>query len=121
MPGVIGIVCDLPMKFRSVIAILAALVATSFAMEQPSFHTKGTRTGPLRPGEYGGNRDFSPRGPVVVLVSLPQQTMHVYRNGHSRRPLKHQQRQQGQLHATRRIQYSRQEGNHYSKTYDNAF
>ena len=48
--------CDLPMKFRPVIAIFAALVATSFAMDQPSFHTKGAPTGkpsgPLKPGEY---------------------------------------------------------------------
>jgi hypothetical protein len=72
-------------KFRSVIAIFAALVATSFAMEQPSSHTKGTPTGkptgPLKPGEYWWKPDLSPRGPVVALVSLPQQTMYVYRNG----------------------------------------
>jgi hypothetical protein len=73
------------MKFRPVIAILAVLVATSLAMEQPSFHTKGSPTGkptgPLRPGEYWWKSRLSPRGPVVVLVSLPQQTMNVYRNG----------------------------------------
>jgi len=73
------------MKFVSVIAVFAALVATSFAMEQPSFHTKGTPTGkptgPLKPGEYWWKPGLSPRGPVVVLVSLPQQTMYVYRNG----------------------------------------
>ena len=73
------------MKFRSVIAIFAALVTTSLAMEQPSFHTKGAPTGkptgPLKPGEYWWKPRLSPRGPVVVLVSLPQQTMHVYRNG----------------------------------------
>jgi hypothetical protein len=33
------------MRFQSVIAIFAALVASSFAMEQPSFHTKGVPTG----------------------------------------------------------------------------
>ena len=33
------------MKFQPVIAIFAALVATSFAMDQPSFHTKGAPTG----------------------------------------------------------------------------
>jgi hypothetical protein len=73
------------MKFQSVIAIFAALVATSFAMDQPSFHTKGTPTGKptgtLRPGEYWWKPQLSPRGPVVALVSLPQQTMYVYRNG----------------------------------------
>ena len=77
--------CDLQMKFGPVIAIFAARVATSFAMERLSFHTKGTPsgkpTGPLRTGECWWKPGLSPRGPVVVLVSLPQQTMHVYRNG----------------------------------------
>jgi len=66
------------MKFRIVVAIFATLVATSFAMERPSFHTKGTPTGnptgPLKPGEFWWKPELSPRGPVVVLVSLPQQT-----------------------------------------------
>ena len=73
------------MKFQPVIAIFAALVATSFAMDQPSFHTKGAPTGkptgPLKPGEYWWKPGLSPRGPVVALVSLPQQTIYVYRNG----------------------------------------
>ena len=50
-------------------------------MDQPSFHTKGAPvgkpTGPLKPGQYWWKPGLSPRGPVVVLVSLPQQTMHV--------------------------------------------
>jgi hypothetical protein len=73
------------MKFRSIIAVYAALVATSFAMDQPSFHTKGVPTGkptgPHKPGECWWKPELSPRGPVVMLVSLPQQTMYVYRNG----------------------------------------
>jgi L,D-transpeptidase catalytic domain len=73
------------MKFLPAIAIFASLVATSFAMDQPSFHTKGAPTGkptgPLKPGQYWWKPGLSPRGPVVVLVSLPQQTIHVYRNG----------------------------------------
>ena len=73
------------MKFQAVIAIFASIVATSLGMDQPSFHTKGTPTGkptgPVKPGEYWWKAGLSPRGPVVVLVSLPQQTMHVYRNG----------------------------------------
>ncbi|QJE94913.1 L,D-transpeptidase [Luteolibacter luteus] len=55
------------------------------AMAQPSFHTKGSPTGkptgPLKPGEYWWNPQMSPAGPVVVLVSLPLQTISVYRNG----------------------------------------
>jgi len=33
------------MKFQPVIAIFAALVASSFAMDQPSFNTRGAPTG----------------------------------------------------------------------------
>jgi hypothetical protein len=73
------------MKFVAVIVAFIALLATSDAVERPSFHTKGSPTGkpsgPLKPGEYWWNPQLSPDGPVMVLVSLPQQMMHVYRNG----------------------------------------
>jgi hypothetical protein len=64
---------------------LTAQPAFAAPMPQPSFHTKGSPTGkptgPLKPGEYWWNPRVSPAGPVVLLVSLPLQTMHVYRNG----------------------------------------
>jgi hypothetical protein len=73
------------MKILTAVAISIALLTASHAMERPSFHTKGTPTGKptgtLKPGEYWWNPQLSPNGPVVVLVSIPQQTMHVYRNG----------------------------------------
>ncbi|MFZ1219151.1 MAG: L,D-transpeptidase [Chthoniobacterales bacterium] len=79
------------MKTRHIITAAIALIAltaqSAFAapMPQPSFHTKGTATGkptgPLKPGEYWWNPRVSPAGPVVLLVSLPLQTMSVYRNG----------------------------------------
>jgi len=73
------------MKTYSALLLSLALIAGSFAMEKPSFHTKGSPTGKptgtLKPGEYWWNPQLSPSGPVVVLVSIPQQTMHVYRNG----------------------------------------
>src|ERR1700747_2036942 len=73
------------MKFLTILAISVLLLTASQAMEKPSFHTKGTPTGKptgtLKPGEYWWNPQLSPSGPVVVLVSIPQQTMHVYRNG----------------------------------------
>ncbi len=54
-------------------------------MEKPAGHTKGTPTGgptgPLKPGEYWWKPELSPSGPVMILVSIPEQTMHVYRNG----------------------------------------
>jgi len=67
------------------LATLLAPSASPAPMPQPSFHTKGSPTGkptgPLKPGEYWWNPKVSPAGPVVLLVSLPLQTMHVYRNG----------------------------------------
>ena len=72
------------MKFiRTILALLCAALTASAA--QPASHTKGTPTGrptgPLKPGEYWWNSRISPAGPVVVLVSLPLQTINVYRNG----------------------------------------
>jgi hypothetical protein len=35
----------------------------------------------LKHGEFIWRPELSPRGPVVALVSLPHQIVHVYRNG----------------------------------------
>jgi hypothetical protein len=35
----------------------------------------------LKPGEYVWEPELSPEGPVTILVSLPEQMAHVYRNG----------------------------------------
>lgn len=35
----------------------------------------------LKPGEYTWHPDRQPTGPVAVVVSLPEQLVHVYRNG----------------------------------------
>ena len=73
------------MKLSRLLAISTIFMATSFAMQQPSFHTKGTPTGQptgkLKPGEYWWHPEISPQGPLMVLISIPEQTMHVYRNG----------------------------------------
>src|SRR5437867_10276973 len=73
------------MKFLKIFALAVALLTTAQAVQKPSAHTKGTPTGkptgPLKPGEYWWNPQLSPSGPLMVLVSIPQQTMHVYRNG----------------------------------------
>jgi hypothetical protein len=73
------------MKAFRFVALLALLLPAGFAMEKPSGHTAGSPTGtpsgPLKPGEYWWHPEVSPSGPVVALVSIPQQVMHVYRNG----------------------------------------
>jgi L,D-transpeptidase-like protein len=73
------------MKFLTVLAISVGVLTASQAMERPSFHTKGTptgkATGTLKPGDYWWNPQLAPSGPVVALVSIPQQMIYVYRNG----------------------------------------
>ncbi|HEY7001550.1 MAG TPA: L,D-transpeptidase [Candidatus Udaeobacter sp.] len=73
------------MRFLTILTICAGLLTASQAMEKPSFHTKGTPTGKptgaLKPGEYWWKPQLSPSGPVVALVSVPQQIIYVYRNG----------------------------------------
>jgi L,D-transpeptidase catalytic domain len=67
----------------SAIFSLSALLATSSLYGQA--HTKGKEVSPLartlKPGDYIWHPEVSPNGPVVVLVSLPDQLLYVYRNG----------------------------------------
>lgn len=73
------------MKFLSILAISIALLTNAQAVEKPAAHTKGTPTGKptgaLKPGEYWWKPQLAPSGPLMVLVSVPEQIMHVYRNG----------------------------------------
>src|SRR3954465_2693371 len=73
------------MKLLKLLALSVTLLTTVQAMQQPSSHTKGIPTGKptgqLKPGQYWWQPQLSPSGPLMVLVSIPEQTMHVYRNG----------------------------------------
>jgi L,D-transpeptidase catalytic domain len=73
------------MKLLKILAVSVALLTTVQAVQQPASHTKGTPTGKptgqLKPGQYWWHPELSPSGPLMVLVSVPEQTMHVYRNG----------------------------------------
>jgi len=73
------------MKHLAFAAVFVSLLTAAPAMDRPSFHTKGSPTGkptgPLKPGEYWWHPEISPQGPLTILVSIPEQMMHVYRNG----------------------------------------
>ena len=73
------------MKLLRLLALFAVLISTAQEVGKPSAHTKGTPTGkptgPLKPGEYWWRPQLSPSGPLIVLVSVPEQVTHVYRNG----------------------------------------
>ena len=67
--------------------IVAAAISFLFTAPESraQAHTKGrpvAATSPtLKPGDYAWHPEVSPAGPVVVLVSLPDQILYVYRNG----------------------------------------
>ena len=114
------------MKSKTILisaVVFLALIANG-AMPQPSFHTKGSPTGkptgPLKPGEYWWKPQLSPSGPLVVLVSVPEQSMHVYRNGILIGRSSVSTGSNG--HATPGGVFSilEKKQEHYSKTYDNA-
>jgi hypothetical protein len=73
-----------------VLPALATLAVVVFTLARPltanaSGHTKGRAVQPFtsefKPGDYVWHPEISPAGPVVIIVSLPEQRMYVYRNG----------------------------------------
>jgi len=78
----------LPMRHPSflaatIFAAISFLFVTTKSYAQA--HTKGRAVAPfnatLKPGDYAWHPELSPTGPVVVLVSLPDQVLYVYLNG----------------------------------------
>jgi L,D-transpeptidase catalytic domain len=67
------------------IALLVALLFATSPNVTVAGHTKGRAVPPLtpglKPGDYIWHPEISPTGPVVIIVSLPEQRMYVYRNG----------------------------------------
>jgi hypothetical protein len=67
----------------TILTVLGLQFATPNSYAQA--HTKGTPVQPftptLKPGDYAWHPEVSPAGPVVLLVSLPDQLLYVYRNG----------------------------------------
>ena len=112
------------MKLVTILALSSALLTTAPAVEKPSAHTRGTPTGKptgaLKPGEYWWNPKLSPNGPLMVLVSVPEQVMHVYRNGIliGRSTVSTGSKGHATPGGVFEILEKKQE--HYSKKYDNA-
>jgi hypothetical protein len=69
---------------RKAAPLLVLILAMSVTANAAS-HTKGRSVHPLttefKPGDYIWYPEVSPAGPVVIIVSLPEQQMYVYRNG----------------------------------------
>jgi hypothetical protein len=72
---------------RNCVALLLLVSAMVSAGQTPPKNTSTMGTAKtilpsqLKPGEYAWHPEFSPKGPVVLIVSLPEQLAYVYRNG----------------------------------------
>lgn len=64
---------------RQVIGGLSA--AAAIAAAGGASAERFVSTAPLKPGEFVWTPERAPEGPVVMIVSLPEQLVHVYRNG----------------------------------------
>jgi hypothetical protein len=70
---------------KSQLLLLMVLILALPLTAAAAGHTKGRAVRPLtsefKPGDYVWHPEVSPAGPVVIIVSLPEQKMYVYRNG----------------------------------------
>ena len=66
-----------------IVSVFVGLVAPALATA--SNFTEGNEVAPfpdeLKPGDYIWHPEISPAGPVVVVISVPDQQMYVFRNG----------------------------------------
>ena len=74
----------------------------------------------LKPGEFIWRPEVSPRGPVVVVVSLPEQLVHVYRNGVAIAVSTCSTGKPGNRTPTGVFTILEKRKEHYSSTYNNA-
>ena len=74
----------LKLKHPIVCAACTLVLLVGLSSSALSAFTKGRGVAPfaseLKPGEYIWHPEVSPAGPVVIIVSLPDQVMYVYRN-----------------------------------------
>src|SRR5262245_51928985 len=70
---------------RFITGAVASLLAAPFSDAVGGRFTKGRKVAPFpkefKRGDYVWHPEISPAGPVVVLVSLPDQCLYVFRNG----------------------------------------
>ena len=70
-----------PIDRRTALIRLAALGAAPFVLARGSHAEFVKEIHALQPGEFTWHPERSPQGSVAVVVSLPEQRTHVYRNG----------------------------------------
>ena len=74
----------------------------------------------LKPGEFTWHPERSPKGPVAVIVSVPEQLVHVYRNGVRIAVSTCSTGKPGHETPTGVFTVLEKDKNHHSSTYNNA-
>ncbi len=80
----------------------------------------GTDPKSLKPGQFIWDADASPKGPLVIIVSLPEQRARVYRNGVSIGVAAVSTGRPGHVTPTGVFTILNKDKDHRSKTYNNA-
>lgn len=100
---------------------VVALAASSLVMAADrSFAAGVAAIEAMKPGEFIWRPEVSPRRPVVIVVSLPEQLVHVYRNGVTIGVSTCSTGKPGSRTPTGVFTILQKNADHYSSTYNNA-
>jgi len=100
---------------------LLGIISTSLvAWEEKASAMDLATIAALKPGEFIWRPEISPRGPVVILVSLPHQIVHVFRNGLAIAASTCSTGARGHRTPTGVFTILQKREEHYSSTYNNA-
>jgi hypothetical protein len=97
------------------------IAANSFLISNRAVRAAGiAAVKALKAGEFIWRPEISPRGPVVIVVSLPEQLVHVYRNGVTIGVSTCSTGKPGNRTPTGVFTILQKREEHYSSTYNNA-
>lgn len=109
----------MPIRRRQFLSGIAS--GSLVALGGPAFAAKPSpNIRSLRNGEYIWRPELSPEGPVVVVVSLPEQLTHVYRNGVAIGVSSSSTGKPGKRTPTGVFTILQKRKRHFSSTYNNA-
>ena len=102
-------------------SVVFGIAASSFLMSDRAVLAAGVAAiKALKPGEFIWQPEISPHGPVVIVVSLPEQLVHVYRNGLTIGVSTCSTGKSGNRTPTGVFTILQKRAEHYSSTYNNA-
>ncbi|WP_373506081.1 L,D-transpeptidase [Aestuariivirga sp.] len=107
-------------RFLGATALVALAPASWFAAHVPGIADTVEDISQLKPGQFTWHPDRSPAGPVAIIVSLPDQMVHVYRNGIRIAVSTCSTGKPGHGTPTGVFTILQKDKNHHSSTYNNA-